>query len=331
MRSIFVLLFLTLFFTSSATHIRGGEFRYSHLSGSTYAIEFHFYTYLNSPADRPELVIDMGDGTVDTVPRTSIEDLPFGANCSGVRFATYATDHTFPGFGTYTISLLDPNRNGGILNIPNSNAEAFCVSATLVVSPNVAGNNSVIFENRQYVIEQDGWDLLHMLDPIDIDGDSLSFEAVVPKGTDCLPISGYSFPGPQFSVDPIDGHWELTAAAMGEYVIAVTATEWRNGEMIGQVTRDMSVCVFSTDVQEISSDQLLSVSPAITEGPVRITLHGSIAHALTIIDASGRLIHSTSVRPGDQWLDLSDLKEGIYLLTIEDVNGGNFTTRIVKQ
>jgi hypothetical protein len=325
-------LFIILFAGSTslnATHIMGGEFRYSHLSGSTYSIIFHFYTDLISPVDRPELIFDFGDGTLDTIPRTTIEDFPIGSICSSIRFATYVTQHTYPGPGTYIITLIDPNRNVGISNIPDSGAEPFCVSASLMTSLEVAGNNSVIFQNPQYLIVQNGWSLQHLLDPFDVDGDSLSFEPVVPSGTDCDPIAGYTFPGPIFSVDPGTGEWSFTADALGEYVIAVRAKEWRDGQIIGEVTRDMTICIMTTGLQEMEHPRF-SLSPTLTNGSISVNSSSDRKAQIRILSANGSLVMEDVFNGRSHSLDLGSLENGLYLVQLREPDGPTTSVRVVK-
>ena len=99
-----------------ATHNRGGEITYLHIGGNTYQFTITTCTKSSAPADRPELFIDWGDGTTqDTVPRTQIINSPgFDAQKN-----LYIINHTFAGSGTFTITVEDPNRNGGIVNIGN--------------------------------------------------------------------------------------------------------------------------------------------------------------------------------------------------------------------
>ena len=100
-----------------ATHQRAAEITFRHLSGLTYEITLISYTFTPSPANayRDYLTINWGDGTTKEIPRIQITYLP-----DEITYNKYVDTHDFPGPSTYTISCEDPNRNGGILNIPNS-------------------------------------------------------------------------------------------------------------------------------------------------------------------------------------------------------------------
>ena len=54
-----------------ATHNRAGEITYRKISNLFYEVKIVTYTKSSSPADRPELEFWWGDGTRDTIPRSS--------------------------------------------------------------------------------------------------------------------------------------------------------------------------------------------------------------------------------------------------------------------
>jgi len=103
-------------FSSYATHQRAAEIYFHHLSGLTYEITLISYTFTPSPANayRDFLTIDWDDGSTSQIPRVEEVNLP-----NEITFNRYVGQHTFTGPGDFIISCEDPNRNGGILNIPN--------------------------------------------------------------------------------------------------------------------------------------------------------------------------------------------------------------------
>ena len=109
-----------------ATHNRAGSITYRHLSGNTYEFTVKTCTKSTSDADRPELEIKWGDGTLDTIDRISINASPL----YDVQENVYIGTHDFTGPGSYIISVEDPNRNAGIVNISASVDQRFCVQAT---------------------------------------------------------------------------------------------------------------------------------------------------------------------------------------------------------
>lgn len=261
MKSLFMLtVWLIGFFTAQATHERAGEVTYKHIEGLTYVITITTYTFAPSPADRCELEIEWGDGETTILPRTNG---PPGNTLSGqfcehtgellttdMRKNIYEGTHTFPAPGTYTISMEDPNRNAGILNIPNSVYVPFYVESQLVINPFLGPNNSpdlLIPPIDQACVEEL---FVHNPGAFDPDGDSLSFEFVDCKGSDGQPIPGYTLPpaSTEFSLDSITGDLFWDAPTMqGEYNVAFRVVEWRDGNMIGSVMRDMQIQVSSCD------------------------------------------------------------------------------------
>jgi gliding motility-associated-like protein len=245
-----ILFFLSFFFLSLAvlgTHQRAGEITYTAISDLKYEFKIVTYTYTPSPADRPELPINWGDGSSSIVQRTKKIDLP--NNISRNEYDGIV--HTFPGQGSYTISLEDPNRNYGVLNIPNSVNVPFFLQTELAINPFLGPNNSV--QLLAAPIDKGCVSSIYMHNPAayDIDGDSLSYKLTICRGEGGLPIPGYIFPNQvntqiptTFEIDPFSGTiiWDKPLM-QGEYNIAFLIEEWRYGVRIGYVTRDMQIAI----------------------------------------------------------------------------------------
>lgn len=225
-----------------ATHQRAGEISYRHISGFTYEITLITYTYRPSPADRPQLEINWGDGNTEIVNRTEIIDLS-----NLIRYNKYVAQHTYETASTYTISMEDPNRNGGVINIPGSVNIPFYVESKLVVNPFLGPNNSPVLLNppldnacvlQKYITNPGAYD---------IDGDSLVYSLVPCRGAGGQFIPGYTYPAASngiFRIDPVTGDlfWDSPPLA-GEYNLAILIEEYRNGLFIGSILRDMQVLV----------------------------------------------------------------------------------------
>jgi len=233
-----------------ATHQRAAEITYRHLSDLTYEITLISYTYTPSPANdyRDYLTIHWGDATTSEIPRVEIKYLP-----NEISYNRYVGEHTFAGPATYTISCEDPNRNGGILNIPNSINVPLFIYSELVISPFIGGyNNSPVLLlppiDNACVFQT----FLHNPGAYDVDGDSLSYRLVTCLGAMGLPIPGYTLPPSTDSLmlNPITGDlfW-VTPPQQGEYNIAILIEEWREGTKIGSVLRDMQIIVIACNNQ----------------------------------------------------------------------------------
>lgn len=233
-----------------ATHNRAGEITYVHIADFTYRVTFTTYTKASSTqADRPTLQVSWGDAE-ETEEIARVEQSIIGPDIKQNR---YVADHTFVGPGVFTISFLDPNRNGGIQNIPNSIDIPFYVESEMVINPFIAGgvNNSSILLNPPIDKACLNRTYIHNPGAYDPDGDSIRYELVTPRGLDGAPVPLYSLPnevipGPEntISLDQKTGDfiWESPKKA-GEYNIAIKITEYRNNIKVGSILRDMQITV----------------------------------------------------------------------------------------
>ena len=251
MRFIYLFTVLFLFAASSfATHERAGEIVYRHINDLTYEVTILTYTYSPSPADRPKLTILWGDETFSIINRT--EKI---AITNIIQRNVYVGEHTYPGGGIFKLSVEDPNRNYGIVNIPNSVNIPFYIETELVINPFLGPNSSVVLLNPP--LDYGCVDRVYVHNPgaYDPDGDSLSYKLTVCKGAGGLPIPGYVYPNlvdpgnpGSFSIDPISGDlvWD-SPTLQGEYNVAFLIEEWRYGQRIGYVTRDLQIQVVACD------------------------------------------------------------------------------------
>ncbi len=234
------------------THNRAGEIIVCWTGqGLIYQATIVTHTKLSAPADRPELTLNWGDGTSTTIQRTTpVDDVG-----RDLRRSEYTALHTYAGPGTFVLSFDDQNRNAGVVNVPQSVSQSFCVKTQLVISAFAGNNCSVRFlkEPIQDACLNRPW--IHNPVAYDLDGDSLSFEPVVCLGLGCAPITGYQYPNQvaggtsaTYTINPVDGtiRW-LNPQVQGEYNIAFRVHEWRRVEGVlvhmGWVTRDMQVTV----------------------------------------------------------------------------------------
>lgn len=248
---LFLFLVLVLAQNATATHNRAGEIIVCWTGqGLIYQATIITHTKLSAPADRPELTLNWGDGTSSTIQRAPPVDGP-----GDVRRNEYTALHTYAGPGIFVLSFDDQNRNAGVVNVPQSVSQSFCVKTQLVISAFAGNNCSTRFLNRplQDACLNRPW--IHNPAAYDQDGDSLSYEPVVCLGLGCAPINGYQYPnqvaggaGSTYTIDPVDGtiRW-LNPQVLGEYNIAFKVHEWRRvqGQVVhmGWVTRDMQVTV----------------------------------------------------------------------------------------
>lgn len=269
---IVLILFLGLVSIKSyATHNRAGEITYEHISGFTYRVTVTTYTDLQSfTADRCELEVFFGDGASAFLSRVNGSDctgqFPDCPNCgvsisagSSTKLNQYVGEHTYPGTGTYQITMEDPNRNAGVVNIPNSIDVVFFVYAELIIFPSGVPNSSPylhyppidngcvnqLYEHNPGAVDQD----------ISNNGesDSLSFSLVACLGNGGATIPNYTLPDQwpagtnnNISIDSETGtvSWD-SPKIVGEYNVAILIEEWRrfgtNAIKVGSVLRDLQI------------------------------------------------------------------------------------------
>ncbi|MCG3166058.1 MAG: hypothetical protein POELPBGB_01834 [Bacteroidia bacterium] len=247
MKKLFALFLPLLFaFAAHATHNRAGEITYRKITDLTYEATIITYTKESSPADRPDLEIFWGDGDSDTIPRIN-----GGGNGeiigNDIKKNIYVGIHTYSSIGSYCMYFEDPNRNAGVVNIPNSVNIPFYVQTCLYMNPFLGANNSPVLLNPPIDDACINQPYIHNPGAYDPDGDSLSYELTVCLGLGGDPIPGYSLPA-GINVNAYNGDftWNVPTA-IGEYNYAMYIHEWRNGILIGTVTRDMQITVMSCD------------------------------------------------------------------------------------
>ena len=257
---------------SHATHLRAGQITVERVGCSSLQVKVTVTVYTDTGCGGGcvlfggvQDVLDFGDGTSVLVPETANTAYPGAVN---VGTASYTHFHTFPAPGRYNISYLEPNRNGGVLNINNSIGTTFYIETEIDLS--VGCSRSPVMLTAPIDEACSGVAFSHNPGAYDPDGDSLSYELVVPYRDRNAPVDNYRDPNnaqfyggldynhsnenatgpPTFSIDAIDGTltWDSPGQA-GEYNVAFIVKEWRriNGEWIsiGFVRRDMQIIVIA--------------------------------------------------------------------------------------
>jgi gliding motility-associated-like protein len=262
----FIVIILTLFVfvkQAKATHNRAGEITYKWLFGYTYQIKITTYTNIGSTglADRCEDTLHFGDGSTAVVLRSNggsglcsfpAKDgvpLPGGT----IKLNEYVTNHTYSGPGNYLIWMEDPNRNAGVINLPNSVNQVFYIESFLVISTFSGANNSPVLSFPPIDKGCVGHCFYHNPGAYDVDGDSLSYELSNCRGSGGIPIVGYTYPSTGvagvYSINAVSGTLTWCAPQLqGEYNLALIIKEWRktldgNRVLVGYVLRDLQVDV----------------------------------------------------------------------------------------
>ncbi len=245
---------IALFSDIYATHNRAGQIVYKHISGYTYEVTLWTYTYALSAADRDSLELQWGDGTSNWLPRVLKHPLP-----DNYIENKYVGRHTFPGPGTYQLVMEDPNRNEGVLNIPNSVNVVFALTTTLQINPFVGHNSAAVLTTRPIDKAAKGQIFIHNPGAYDPDGDSLSYKMDTCRYNGGQKIPGFSLPpaSHRIYVDSVTGDliWN-TPTEIGIYNVAMRIEEWKDGIKISQIIRDIQIEVEETDNNPPKIDSL---------------------------------------------------------------------------
>lgn len=256
--TILFLLTPTLF----ASHNRAGEIVIEHINGctsNTIQCSVYIYTKTSSSIERPELLVDWGDGNDEAVPLTNGNG--FGeALPNDVSLNIYTAIHTYDGPGHYTVSMTDPKRNANVLNVnpPFSDNVDFHIetSFTLFDGQNQGCNSTPRLDNPPIGYACIGQTYTHNPGAYDPDGDLLTYEFIVPLQGPDNPVPFYIYPQnlpnssdtTDLNIDPNTGTitWNVPEI-QGEYNIAFIVISWRDGVPIDTTIRDMQIEVEDCD------------------------------------------------------------------------------------
>ncbi|GGK59251.1 hypothetical protein GCM10011405_04190 [Rufibacter glacialis] len=220
------------------------------------------YSVAPPPFEDLEATLYFGDCTSQRVPRYSRTLLSNGQNSTFVN--TYRFEHIYSSPGTFTVTFVGENRNGGVVNISSSVQQTFFLQRTLTVDPFLGVNRSLRFQIPPIDVAVRNQVFVHNPGAYDPDGDSLSFKMLEPRifheNDACGNPQGRTAPnyrglenflGRMYASRPagltLDRNtgqltWN-TPGVLGEFNIAFVVEEWRNGKQIGQMIRDMQIFV----------------------------------------------------------------------------------------
>ena len=261
---------MAVFNQAMATHLRAGEIIVRRLDCSSLEFEITVVVYTDTGSDVKfgEGFLTFGDGS-DPVQLPQIENTTRSDLGDEVGTASFTITHNFPSAGRYKIGYQEPNRNEGILNIDNSVNTTFYVETEIIVGAIIGCNNSPVLQIPPIDRACPGVAFFHNPGAYDPDGDSLSFEMVIPKMDQGINVVGYEDPDdnifypstygqgnetadgpPSITIDAASGELKWDAPSferIGEYNVAFVVKEFRlvagQWRQIGYVTRDMQIIV----------------------------------------------------------------------------------------
>jgi len=321
-----ILLLSLLCSAVDASHNRAGEITYKWLYGKTYEFTVVTYTKDDSDVDRCKLDVHWGDGDSTTLMRSNGL---FNTACAGnvgegeiiannVRMNVYIGQHTYPAVGIYMATMKDPNRNKEVANMSDSYNTPFFIFLTFEIGPSCAtcgldSNSSPIILNPPIDEACSGKLFVHNAGAYDLEGDSISYEigdcyeGQDPNSNALVECLGYVIPA-DIHIDAVTGDliWNtpppLTADndpsgnGYAEYNICFKIVEYRDGEIIGQIQRDMQITVWPCENEPpviIAADTCVLAGDTISVDVRAIDPDSSSAN-ITLSASGGPLILTNS-------------------------------------
>lgn len=253
-----------------ATHAAGSDIKYRCLGGNQYEIEVTFYRDCGGVAEPGNITINYksangnhnlnvtankvpgaNNGLEITVPCASSSSSCNGGSSTGIRKWVYTAIVTLPSAQTdWVFSYSVCCRNCSITTISSPCAS----NSTLYVEAKLNNftapcNSSPTFSNIPIAFVCVGQNFNYNHGVIDPDGDSLSYSLIAPKTTATANVSFIapaSITSPMatstpFTLNAGTGDINFTPSQVQIGVMAILVKEYRGGQLIGSVIRDMQV------------------------------------------------------------------------------------------
>ena len=262
-----------------ATHALGADLTYTCLGGNQYQIDVVLYADCSSNASilgSYNVGINSASCGISTSisvnQNSSVEISPIcpllvpnsscnGGSLAGVMQYTYSAVFDFPAnCDDWVLTWVDCCRSDNITNsviFPANGGTETYLEAKLD-NLTVSCNSSPVFTSLPATYVCTGQPFVYNHGAYDPDGDSLVYELVNPLETDLTqtvpgPVAympGFSptypistTPPNSFGFDPLTGQISFTPDVAQQGIVTVLVSEYRNGELIGSVMRDLQVIV----------------------------------------------------------------------------------------
>lgn len=250
-----ILLFVLIigsYFSARATHLMGGEIVVGVDSTNTAYVVMTLYRD-NSPNTVhlvPSYNLPLYDANTGqalginvTMTRVNIDTLP---SIYPVERHIYTGTLQLPSNGHFRIQYEDCCRNFAILNCTHPGSEGMELYTDFTSFANTNSATPVFLNAPVVTFPLDTTWTYNPL-PFDIDGDSLYWAIDTPVGVVHQYITGYTAPpanpGGALTMNPQSGQISWSPSLIGNYVISILVEEYRAGNKIGEIRRDMQFVV----------------------------------------------------------------------------------------
>ncbi len=265
---ILMLLFTSLFGAQKifASHAAGADLTYEYIGNNQYIVTYTLYRDCGGIDAPTTKVVEYGSVscgiasstiTLNQIPGTGQEITPTcstavstcnGGTATGIQKFVYQDTLTLAaGCADWHFSSAECCRNNTITTLNNASSDDLFIDAYLN-NTNV-NNSSPTFSNVPIAFMCIGQDNYFNHGVLDADGDSLVYSFIAPRDDANNPVTynpGYSIANPLtsipgVSIDPVTGDIFMHPTTIEVAVIAVLIREYRNGELIGSVMRDIQI------------------------------------------------------------------------------------------
>lgn len=258
MRKFLSLIIILIFsIATQASHIKAGEIIVKSNPTNYLRFEIDFILYFDTdrisgsngvPID--ELTVNLGDGSADVV----ITNPTVQIMANNVTQAIYTYSYTYSSPGTYIVNFSERYRVSSILNMTSPDFTKLYLESRLTIRSS-GTNSSPVLTVPPIDIAASKKIYKHNPGAYDPDGDSLSFQLITPLQDKNTNVAGYTSPADNrwngtntsggnasLEIDAKTGEitWN-TPGEIGFYNIAIKINEYRRGNLIGYVIRDMQI------------------------------------------------------------------------------------------
>ena len=318
-RKLFLSLFLGIVCQSNSQDLKSGYMQINWVSGYTYSGTVSLVTDEFITVYRPFIKVNWGVKT-DTLFLVSETPVSTGI------LKKYTGTCTYPGPGTYQINYTDIFRVQGISNISQSGSEAFKLNSTLKITTFQGPNTAPMMHNDAFRLSVQGSNAVLNPQFQDAENDSLSFQLV--------PCFATSYRMPVGATINGLGLVSFSKDSLSLYAFSCIVTEWRKDDDLNYQNIGSSQSDF---VMQITSDVLVKENLAyeikIYPNPTNSFLHISdeqnelSGSDLSITNSLGQTVLQTPFRES---INVSDLPEGCYIITITTKQNRQLRSKFVK-
>lgn len=237
-----------------ATHLMGGEITVQSIGNDEYVIAMLVYRDTSGIPMQTFAQFEIFDASGNLVTTTNT---PYDSTISGnllpqfpygVELYLFVDTVTLTIAGDYYVGWSNCCRNVAIQNLTSPGGESMYLRTDFRVYSSGA-NSTPFFMVPAAMFLPIGVQWQYNPLPFDPDGDSLYWSIDAPLSNANVYCAGFTTPPADttnpFSLDPITGTISWTANTVGNFVATVLVEEFRNGQNIGSIRRDLQFIVTS--------------------------------------------------------------------------------------